>query len=135
MTESIFEDAVNRNSQSLFLIAYSYTQNHCDAEDIMQNTFIKLWNYKKTFYDDEHMDRWLMRVCINESKDSFKSVFRKKSVPLDEANELAHFDKHFNIDLFRAVSSLPKKERVVIHLFYYEDLPIKEISELLNTKE
>ena len=135
MTESIFEDAVNRNSQRLFLIAYSYTQNRSDAEDIMQNTFLKLWNYQKPFNDEKHIDKWLTRVCINESNDIFKSVFRKKSVSLDEANELTHFDKHFNVDLFNAVSSLPKKERVVTHLFYYEDMPIKDISALLSLKE
>ena len=135
MTESIFEDAVNRNSQRLFLIAYSYTQNRSDAEDIMQNTFLKLWNCHKPFNDEKHIDKRLTRVCINERNDIFRSVFRKKSVSLDEANELTHFDKHFNVDLFNAVSSLPKKERVVTHLFYYEDMSIKDISALLSLKE
>lgn len=133
MTENKFISAVERNSQRIFLIAFSYTQNYDDAEDIMQNTFEKLWNSNGVF-DDEHIDKWLTRVCINECKDSFRLAF-KKHMSIEEVMDISSCDKYFNIDLFNAVSSLPKKERLVVHLFYYEDMPLKEISALLNIKE
>lgn len=134
MTENEYISAVKRNSQRIFLLAFSYMQNQYDAEDIMQETFMKLWNSKTVFEGDEHMDKWLMRVCINACKDNFRLVFRKH-VPLEEAVNVSCYDRHFNVDLFNAVSSLQKKERVIVHMFYYEDMSVKEISELLHIKE
>lgn len=134
MTESEFEKAVERNSQRLFLIAYSYVQSKDDAEDIMQNTFLKLWKSKKAFENDLHTDKWLTKICINECKDIFRQIFRKHT-SLEEAYDISSFDKYFDIDLFNAVSSLGKNERITVHLFYYEDMPIKEISNLLGIKE
>lgn len=134
MTENEFISAVKRNDQRLYLIAFSYTQNQHDAEDIMQNAFMKLWKTKRVFESIGHMDNWLIKVCVNECKDSFK-LFSKKHSPLDETLDIAYNDKHFNLDLFNAVSSLSKKERLAVHLFYYEDMAVKEISGLLNIKE
>ncbi len=135
MTEKEFTNCVERSNQRLFLIALSFTKSKDDAEDILQNIFLKLWNHKKPFENDEHMDKWLTVLCVNESKNHLKSPFRKKSTPLNEYKELYTFDEDFSYDLFNAVMSLPKDERIAIHLFYYEDMPIKEISEILKIKE
>lgn len=134
MLENEYIETVKRNSQRLFLIAFSYVQSQSDAEDIMQNTFLKLWKYSGTFNGCEHIDKWLTTVCINECKDFHRLSFRK-STSLCETVEIAKLDEHFNIDLFNAVSSLPKKERMVVHLFYYEDMKIKDISSLMKIKE
>lgn len=135
MTEKEFTNCVERSNQRLFLIALSFTKSKDDAEDILQNILLKLWNHKKPFENDEHMDKWLTVLCVNESKNHLKSPFRKKSTPLNEYKELYTFDEDFSYDLFNAVMSLPKDERIAIHLFYYEDMPIKEISEILKIKE
>lgn len=135
MTENEFIFAVQRNKQRLYLLALSFTKCSADAEDIMQNTFLKLWNYGKPFEGDAHIDKWLTVVCVNESKDFLKNPFRKRNVPIDEIIGLSHSDKTENIDLFKAVMSLPLKERTVVHLFYYEDLSIIQISGVLNIKE
>lgn len=134
MTENEFISAVKRNNHRLFLIAFSYLQNKDDAEDVMQNTFMKLWKNNTSFENTEHMDKWLTKICVNECKDVFKQLFRKHT-SLEDAYDISTFDEYFNIDLFNAVSSLPKKERIVVHFFYYEDMPIKEISTLLGIKE
>lgn len=134
MNENKYISAVKRNSQRIYLIAFSYTQNKYDAEDIMQNTFLKLWKNDSAFENDEHTDRWLTRVCVNECKDFFKLSFRK-SVPLDNAESILSYDEHINMDLFNAVSSLKKRERLAVHLFYYEELPITEIASLMKTTE
>lgn len=135
MTQENFIDCVKRNNQRLFLIALSFTQNHSDAEDILQNVFLKLWKYEKTFESDTHIDKWLTLVCVNESKNYIKSPFRKRNVSLGEINEAYTFKEDDSYDLFNAVMSLPKKERIVIHLFYYEDMTIKDISSVLKVKE
>lgn len=135
MTQENFIGCVKRNNQRLFLIALSFTQNHSDAEDILQNVFLKLWKYEKDFGNDTHIDKWLTLVCVNESKNYIKSPFRKRNVSLDEAGEAYSFKEDNSYDLFNAVMSLPKKERTVIHLFYYEDMTIKDISSVLKVKE
>lgn len=135
MTDNEFISAVKRNNQRLYLLALSFTQNSTDAEDIMQNTFVKLWKHSKHFENDKHIDKWLTAVCVNESKDFIKNPFRKRSVSIDEQINLSYDDKAENIDLFRAVMSLPLKERTVVHLFYYEDLSINSISGVLRVKE
>lgn len=135
MTENEFICTVKRNNQRLFLIALSFTHTITDSEDILQNVFLNLWRYNKPFENTEHIDKWLTRVTVNESKNFIKSPFRKRSVCLDEADKKYTFDGECNLDLFNAVMKLPKKQSTVIHLFYYEDLPVKEIAQLLNIKE
>ncbi len=134
MTNDKFIETVKRNSQRLYVIAFSYLQSKDDAEDVLQNTFLKLWNSNKYFESDEHIDKWLTKVCINDCKNVFALPFRKHKSLEDEYN-LSTFDKYFNIDLYNAVLSLNKKERLVVMLFYYDDLPIKEISALAGIKE
>lgn len=134
MTKDNYILAVKRNHKRLFAIALSYTKNHEDAEDLLQNTFLKLWKYDKAFQNDEHIDKWLTRVCINECKNYIKLPFRKNTT-LEEVKELYTFDNPRNFDVFNALMSLPRKEHTVIVLFYYEDLSTKEIAELLKTNE
>ena len=134
MTENEYISAVKRNSKRIYLIAFSYVQNQHDAEDVMQNAFLKLWKCKKEFDNTQHLDSWLTRVCVNECKDYFKLSF-KKSLPLEDVMHLAENDRYFNTDLFNAVLSLKKKERLAVHLFYYDDMPITEIAEVMRTRE
>lgn len=124
-----------RNNKRLFLIALSFTANQYDAEDILQNSFMKLLKTKAEFENDEHIDKWLTSVTVNESKNLLKSAFRKKSADFEDYVATCSFESEKSEDLFNAVMSLPKKLRTVIHLFYYEDMPIKEIADMLNIKQ
>lgn len=135
MDSNDFERIFKRNYKRLFLIALSFTANQYDAEDILQNSFIKLLKAKTEFEDDEHIDKWLTSVTVNESKNLLKSAFRKKSADFEDYVATCSFESEKCEDLFNAVMSLPKKLRTVIHLFYYEDMPIKEIADMLNIKQ
>lgn len=135
MTENEFIKAVKRNNQRLYLIALSFTKNPDDSEDIIQVVFEKLWSCKKSFNNDEHIDKWLTAVCVNESKDLLKSFFKSRRADNDEYIDKGIFDDCRDYDLFNAVMKLPKKERVVIHLFYYEDLPVNKIAQILKTND
>lgn len=134
MTENEFLSAIERNNQRLFVIAFSYLQNKYDSEDVLQNTFLKLWKTDTNFDSNEYMDKWLTKVCINDCKNIFRQLFRKQT-SLEDAYDVSSFDKHFNLDLFNAVSSLTKKERLCVILFYYDDMPTKDISLMLNINE
>lgn len=134
MVENRFIETVKRNSQRLFVIAFSYLKNKDDAEDALQNTFLKLWKSNVEFSDDESVDKWLTRVLINGCKNFFNLSFRQNK-PIEEVYDISAFDEYFNFDLYNAVMSLNKKERLCVILFYYDDLPIKEISQTTGIKE
>ena len=135
MDSNDFERVFKRNNKRLFLIALSFTANQYDAEDILQNSFMKLLKTKTEFENDEHIDKWLTSVTVNESKNLLKSAFRKKSADFEDYVATYSFESEKSEDLFNAVMSLPKKLRTVIHLFYYEDMPIKEVADMLNIKQ
>lgn len=135
MDNNELERVFMQNNKRLFLIALSFTANQYDAEDILQNVFVKLFNSKISFENDEHIDKWLTVVTVNESKNLIKCAFRKKKTELEESSSTYSFDCEQSEDLFNAVMSLPKKLRTVIHLYYYEDMSISEISEILKIKQ
>ena len=135
MTQTEYVQAVERNNRRLFLIALSFLGNRTDAEDALQDVFLKLWSRKQPFEDEEHTDKYLTRVCVNVCKNMLRSPFRKRCTDLDDAQSLYTFDSTEDYDLFCAVMSLPLRERTVVHLFYYEDLPVREIAETLRASE
>ena len=98
MEEYKFNECVRTQSKRLYLIALSFTKNQADAEDILQNVYLKLFNCKKEFESDEHIAKWLTKVCINESKDLLRLHFRKRSVPLEKAINLSCIDNTQDID-------------------------------------
>lgn len=134
MTEEKFIQAVKRNSQRLFVIAFSYLKNKHDAEDALQNTFLKLWKSKIEFNDDLGIDKWLTKVLVNDCKNFFNLSFRQNK-SIEEVYDVSTFDKYFNVDLYNAVMSLNKKERLCVILFYYDDLTISDISKVMGIKE
>lgn len=137
MNRSEFINAVEMYSDDVFRIALSYCNNKSDAEDITQNTFLKLLQSDESFESDEHIKKWLFRVAINNCKDIKKSFWQKNALPLDdliEAESATDFTQN-DYDLYNAVTKLQAKYRIVVHLFYYEDYSIKEISKLLEIKE
>ena len=135
MTKEAFARAVDRNNRRVYLLALSFTRRHQDAEDVLQSVFLKLWEKGGHFESDEHTDRWLTTVCINECRNLLRRPHRKRETVLDECDKLYAFDKPQSLDLFRAVMSLPEKERVTVHLFYYEDMSTSQIAEMLKVSE
>lgn len=133
MEREAFEKVLQRNYKRIYLLALSYLNNHYDAEDIMQAVFLKLWNTDKIFVDDEHIDKWLTITCVHKCKDHFRLHFVRNTVELDEVNDIYTFDSAEKLDVFNSIMSLPQKERVVVHLFYYEDMTIDDIADIIGS--
>ena len=127
-----FEDIVVKYSDMVYKIAYAKVGNRSDADDIFQNVFLKYLNNKKPFINEEHRKAWLIKVTVNCSKSLFSSAWFKRTVPL--TNEEPVYIEPESLELHNVVMKLPSKYRVVIHLFYYEDMSIKQISETLKIK-
>ena len=117
---------------TVYRLALSRTGNRDCADDVTQEVFLRFFKTDKEFESREHIKAWLIKVTINCSKSVFTSTWFKRTVPLSE--DLTFTDTHSG-DVYLTVSKLPQKYRTVIHLFYYEDMPIKQIAEILKVSE
>ena len=120
---------VDKYSGMIFKTAYTYLQNREDAEDVMQEVFIRYVRHQKDFNDEEHQKAWLLRVAINCSKSPLAVRKRNSDIEKKAAEVTKKSDNDFS-ELFGAVMSLPEKQRLCVHLFYYENYSIKEISKV-----
>ena len=127
----------NLFKNDVYRLAFSYTKNYLESDDIVQSVFIKLYKNFDKFEDDICIKKWLTRVTINECKTLFLSAWKRKMFPITEKEENIAIDKEKqkDIGLIDSLFQLPKKYRIVLFLFYYEDYKIKEIAEILNIKE
>lgn len=115
--------------QTVYRAAVSLVHNAAEADDIVQETFIKLFNSHKSFTSDEHCKAWLIRTAINLSKDLLKSFRFTHTEELDEAIPAESLEE---CELTEALSKLPPKYRAVIHLHYFEGYSSGEIAEILG---
>lgn len=123
----------NLYKNDIYRLAYSYTKNISDSDDITQNTFIKLYNHIDILNkQDQDIKKWLVKVTINECKTFLLSSWKKKIIAFTEKEENTLSTTLPDNDLLEAILQLSKKYRTIIFLYYYEGYKIKEISEILN---
>ena len=123
----------NLYKNDIYRLAYSYTKNISDSDDITQNTFIKLYNHIDILNNqDQDIKKWLIKVTINECKTFLLSSWKKKIIAFTEKEENTLSTTLPDNYLLEAILQLPKKYRTIIFLYYYENYKIKEISEILN---
>ncbi len=135
MDREDYERIVRTHMDTIYRIAVSYTKTSADADDIVQQTFVKLLSKKETFTDEEHEKRWLIRVCINECNSFFSSFWRRNVDSMDMLTTKPQFTTPENTDLYDAIRQLPGKCSIVVYLFYYEGYSTREIAKLLHIKE
>lgn len=132
-----YTEIVERYANNIYRITLSYCKNKYDAEDVLQNVFLKLLQANEEFESEEHLRRWLIRVTVNCCKDFCSSFWKRRIVRIDETmnNYSQEFTTNEKSDLYEAVMELPQKYRLVTHLYYYEDYSVKEIAQFLKIKE
>lgn len=119
---------------TIYRVAYSWTNNSHDANDITQDVLLQLFKTTKEFESDSHLKNWLIRVTINQCKMLFRSPWSKVE-DISTYAETLGFEDEYHMDLFEAVMKLDKKYRVPLMLFYYEGYTTAEISSLLSISE
>jgi RNA polymerase sigma-70 factor (ECF subfamily) len=148
----IFRDSERRH-YAFNLIVRKYTErlywhirklviSHDDSDDVLQNTFMKVWNGLGDFREDAQLYTWLYRIATNEALTFLKQKRRKYLLPLvDVERQLMNTletDEYFSGDelqkkLQKAILILPEKQRVVFNLKYFEEMQYEEMSEILET--
>ena len=114
----------------VYRTAIGYTRNHHDAEDVTQESFVRLARSGKQFLDQNQVKTWLIVTAANLSKDLLRRRYRRE-LPLDSIN-VAAIPAREKPDLFPAVLALPQQYRVSIYLHYYEGYRVAEMAELMR---
>jgi RNA polymerase sigma-70 factor (ECF subfamily) len=131
MRESIIENAVTEYTQMVLNIAFTYTKNTYDAEDIAQEVFLALYRNIWKISSKEYMKAWLIRVTINKSKNYMKTAWIRKRSDMPDIQD--NTPQSETSDLLNVVLSLDEKYKIPIYLMYYEGYSINEISQILKT--
>lgn len=136
--EASFDIAMEKYADMVYRIAVNQMGNQADAEDIFQEVFIKWMQHREEFKNETHEKAWMIRVTINQCKNVLTSSWKKRTTEFSDEleKELSYSDTiSEESELDAVLKKLPDRYRAVIHLFYYEELSVAEISEVLKEKE
>ena len=122
-----------RYAPAVYRLAYARTGCRADAEDVMQEVFLRLMKAKPVFDSEAHAKAWLLRVASNCASDLFRLPWRKREGPLED--NLSAPEAPETGGVTQAVLSLPAKYRAVIHLHYFEGLSVSEMAQTLQLPE
>lgn len=124
-------EAIERYGDTVRRLCMIHLKNEADTQDIFQTVFLKYLLHTDDFGSREHEKAWFIRVTINACRDVLKSVFRRRTVSLDEVRDLPAPEGEGG-EVLRAVLSLPRKYREVVYLHYYEGYTAPEMGKLLG---
>lgn len=140
--EKAFEQIIKKYQERLYWHVRRMVVDHSDADDVLQNTFIKVWKYLDNFRGDSKLYTWLFRVATNESitfinkqkKRAVTSIDQEDQVLINKLKGDADFDaKKAEWKLQMAIQTLPEKQKAVFNLRYYDEMPYEEMSKVLDT--
>lgn len=142
--EAAFTTILKKYQERLYWHIRRMVVDHDDANDVLQNVFIRVWNGLENFKEESQLYTWLYRIATNESLTFLENQKKRSAVSLgDVENGLSNkikADKHFDPNklewkLQLAIQQLPEKQRTVFMLRYYDEMPYEEMSRVLETSE
>ena len=122
-----------RFAPAIYRLAYARTGSRADAEDVMQEVFLRLVRHRPVFDSEAHARAWLLKVASNCATDLFRLPWRRREEPLEE--DVSAPEEPGEGSVTEAVLSLPARYRVPVHLYYYEGYSVAEIARLLGKSE
>lgn len=131
-SEQEMAEAIQRYGDMVRRLCMVHLKNYADTEDIFQTVFLKYALTSVSFDSDEHEKAWLIRVTLNACKDLLKSIFRSRTVSLEELMEQPAQLSADHREVLEAVLSLPARYRDVVYLHYYEEYTAPEIARILG---
>lgn len=142
--EKSFTALIKKYQEKLYWHIRRMVVDHDDANDVLQNVFIKVWKALENFREDSQLYTWLYRIATNESLSFLEQQKKRSAVSYDDIQDnLSNkviADKHFDAKklewkLQLAIQQLPEKQRLVFNLRYYDEMPYEEMSRILETSE
>lgn len=124
------EQVIRHYSNMVYRLAYARTGSRHDADEIYQEVFFRYLKKQPVFESAEHQKAWFLRVTVNCANTFWRSPWQR----MEPLKENMTFETTEQIDLACALQKLPPKYREVIHLFYYEDLSVEDLSRILTRR-
>ncbi len=131
MQDEQFERAARTYGDTIYRVACHALRDRQEAEDVTQTVLLRLYQQKEDFDGEEHLKRWLLRVAVNESRKILRSPWRKRRVSLEEWD--AAEEPTEDSGVLDAVMALDTKYRLPVYLYYYEELSVAEVAQVLKT--
>ncbi len=121
----------------IYRIAFVRTLNQPDAEDVLQEVFCRYIRSAPQFEDEGHSRAWFIRTAVNCSTTLLTSAWKRRAVLGEEAGAEENLTAHMERDteVYHAVMQLPRSQRTVVHLYYYEDCSVGEIARLTGSTQ
>ena len=142
MNTQEYERLAEKYLDCIYRVAVNGCKHHADAEDVVQNTFVKLWERTESFADEEHARKWLIRVAVNECNSLWRSGWKRSTAYLEEMTTESACQTAEPVcqetersDIYYAVQELPPKYRQIVYLHYYEEYSIRDIAEMMRLSE
>jgi len=142
LQKKAFEQVVSYYSEKLYYQIRKMVLSHDDANDLLQNTFLKAWTNIGFFRGEARLSTWLYKIAFNESITFLNKQHAQNNISIDEADsflfEKLEGDEFFDGDatqlkLQKAILSLPDKQRAVFNLRYYDEMPYEEMASITGT--
>ncbi|MDX1938355.1 MAG: sigma-70 family RNA polymerase sigma factor [Flavihumibacter sp.] len=139
-----FTAIIKKYQEKLYWHIRRMVIDHEDANDVLQNVFVRVWKGLENFREDSQLYTWLYRIATNECLTFLDQQKRKAAVSLSDVetglSNQVKADKHFDANKLEwklqvAIQQLPEKQRVVFNLRYYDEMPYEEMSRVLETSE
>ena len=127
-----WERLISANENRLYRAALAILGSAAEAEDAVQDTFLKYLEKRPRLSDPEDTGKWLMRVTVNGCRDRLRSAYRRRSVPLSEDFPSPGPEERRELE---ELMSLAPRDRTIIHLHYYAGYTTAEIARMLNLRE
>lgn len=131
--EALLEEKYDNYGTILFRLCMVLLGNQQDAEDAVQDTFVRYWKKRPVFQNTEHEKAWLIRVATNRSKDKLRNWFRCSTVGMDVLNNMATSEK--DTFVLEQLFTLPSREKTVLFLHYTEGYKVAEIASILKISD
>lgn len=137
-----FEVLVNTYKERLYWHIRRIVVNHDDADDVLQNTFIKVYKNIQGFKGDSKLYSWMYRIATNEALSFLKKKATRLGISAPELQERmvgnlqadSYFDgDEIQLKLQEAIATLPEKQKLVFNMRYFQEMKYNEISDILNT--
>ena len=132
-TEEEIRELVSKYSSLIFRISYCILCNSADAEDAVQETFLRYLTKAPEFTSEEHRKAWLIKVSANVSKNMLMFRLRRETVNLEDIEDIGIDERDY--ETFELIMSLPAKHKIVMTLYYVEGYKSKEIAEIIGISE
>ena len=142
LQRNAFGEIVKHYSEPLYWQIRRMVLSHDDANDLLQNTFIKAWNNLEYFRGDARLSTWLYRIAFNECLNFLNKQRALNQLSLDDSESAAlnklesdpYFDgDHTQLLFEKAIQTLPEKQRIVFNLKYFQEMKYEEMSDILGT--